>query len=75
MLDLEFLASDSGGFVPVYFSNVNRAIGKANACDAFALAPATEAIDPPQARDLTDRGAVAKVSIPEISPRISKRIL
>src|SRR6185437_5292118 len=57
MLDLEFLASDSGGFVPVYFSNVNRAIGKANACDAFALAPATEAIDPPQARDLADRGA------------------
>jgi len=26
MLDLEFLAADSGGFIPVYFSEMDRAI-------------------------------------------------
>jgi hypothetical protein len=27
VLDLEFLAPDSGGFIPMYFSNARRAIG------------------------------------------------
>jgi hypothetical protein len=53
---------------------MNRAIAQPNASDPLALAQATAAIDPPQPSDLADCGPAAKVSMSEISPRISKRI-
>jgi hypothetical protein len=44
-LDLEFLAADSGRFVSVYFSQMQRAIGQSDARDAFALSPASASVD------------------------------
>jgi hypothetical protein len=41
MLDFEFLAPDPGGFVPMYVSQMDRAIRQANMSDSLAFAPAT----------------------------------
>src|SRR5271170_6846975 len=46
MLDLLFLPPDSGGFVPVYFSQMDSAIGQQHLRDSFALAPMAAPIDP-----------------------------
>ena len=74
MLDFEFLAPDPGGFVPMYLSQMDRAIRQPNAGDSFAFSPATAPIEPSQPSDFADSDAVANVSIPEISAKISNRI-
>jgi len=64
MFDLEFLASNSGGFVPVDLGESNLAVGKQNASDALALAPATPAVNSPETRDLANREALGEILDP-----------
>jgi hypothetical protein len=54
MLDLEFLASDASGFIPMYFRHMQGAIGKSNASDTLAFAPATAPIGSPQPSDFRE---------------------
>jgi hypothetical protein len=44
VLDLEFLASNTGRFIPVYLSHAGSAICQAHASDSFALASAASSI-------------------------------
>jgi hypothetical protein len=48
VLDLEFLAPDAGGFVPVYFSQMNRTIRQSDPRNALTLAPTAAPIEPSQ---------------------------
>jgi hypothetical protein len=52
VLDLEFLAPDSGGFVPMYLSQTNNAIRESNPRHAFSLAPAAATVDSAQSGNL-----------------------
>jgi hypothetical protein len=54
LLDLEFLTPDPGGFAPVYFSQMDRAIGQSNTSGSLAFAPATTPIDSSQPGNLAD---------------------
>jgi hypothetical protein len=54
MLDLEFLAPDPGGFIPMYFSQMDRAIRQPNASGSLPFAPATAPIDLSQSSDFAD---------------------
>jgi hypothetical protein len=57
MLDLEFLAADSGGLVPMYFSKVNRSILEADPRNTLAFSPSAFAIDAAKPRDFPYRAA------------------
>jgi hypothetical protein len=74
MLDLEFLATDSGGLVPMYFSKLNRSILQTDACNTLAFSPSALAVDAAQPRNSRIPRPVANVSTSEISPKISKDI-
>ena len=72
--DLEFLALDPGGFIPVYFSEMNiyPPIESARFLCVFAIARVHKTLRKRAISRIPD--PVAKVSMFEISPRISKRI-
>jgi hypothetical protein len=54
VLDLYFFAPDSGGLIPVYFSDLDRAIGQSDAGYAFSFTPSAAPIDASQPGDLAD---------------------
>src|SRR4051812_14119816 len=57
VFDLVFLPPDSGGFVPVYFSQMDRAIHEPHAANALALTPASGSIDFAQPAYFANSGA------------------
>jgi hypothetical protein len=59
VLDLEFPPPDPGSLVPVYFRDMDRAIGQSDASDAFAFPPPPVAIQPPEPGDLGMRDPMA----------------
>jgi len=54
LLDLVLFPPNSGGFVPVYFSQMDRAIRQPHAGDSFALPPAATPIGFSQAGDFAN---------------------
>src|SRR5437763_1720608 len=54
LLDLEFLAPDSSRLIPVYFSEVDRAIRQSHPRNALAFTPAPASVDASQSSDLAD---------------------
>jgi hypothetical protein len=57
LLDLVLFPPNSGGFVPVYFSQMDSAIRQPHPGDSFALAPAAAPIDFSQAGDFANSRA------------------
>jgi hypothetical protein len=69
VFDLEFLATDAGRFVPVYFSEADCAIG-----EPFRLRQRPRPYTRRRRASSRIPEPVAKVSIAEISPSISNCI-